>query len=106
MVKVTLDEYFLEIADDATSNVINTISYAAIDTIYPITSVQLYRDAPVLMRSPQTTERVEQFYVEILLRDGRKERIQLSLVTNQVSWTNDMAGFVACARDIYTAMGE
>ena len=105
MVNVTLDEYFLEIADDATSNVINTISYAAIDTIYPITSVQLYRDAPVLMGEPEETERVEEFHVEILLRDGHKERIQLSNVTNQAEWTNDAAGAWACVKDIYAAMG-
>lgn len=105
MVKVKFYDDYMETTDVASSTIINTISYAAIDTIYPITSVQLYRDAPVLMGEPEETERVEEFHVEILLRDGHKERIQLSNVTNQAGWTNDMAGFVACAHDIYAAMG-
>lgn len=104
MVKVTIDTSELTIATPDT-DFINTISYAAIDTIYLITSVQLYRDAPVLMQSPEKTERVEQFYAVILLRDGRNERIQLGAVDNQAGWTNNMDGFVACAGDIYTAMG-
>lgn len=104
MVNVTIDTSELAIATPE-ADLINTIPYAAIDTIYPITSVQLYRDAPVLMQSPEKTERVEQFYAVILLRDGRNERIQLGAVDNQAGWTNNMDGFVACAGDIYTAMG-
>ena len=105
MVSVKIYDDYMETTDVASSNVINTISYAAIDTIYPITSVQLYRDAPVLMGEPEETERVEEFHVEILLRDGHKERIQLSNVTNQAGWTNDAAGAGACVKDIYAAMG-
>ncbi|HRT54680.1 MAG TPA: hypothetical protein P5291_11395 [Flavobacteriales bacterium] len=105
MVNVTIDTWELSIATPKPDDLINTIPYAAIDTIYPITSVQLYRDAPVLMQSPEATERVEQFYAVILLRDGRNERIQLGAVDNQAGWTNDRDGFVACANDIYTAMG-
>lgn len=101
---VTFSAEHLTIAQTDNS-VINTVTFASIDTIYPITSVQLYRDAPVLMQSPEKTERVEQFYAVILLRDGRNERIQLGAVDNQAGWTNNMDGFVACAGDIYTAMG-
>ena len=103
MVSVKFYDDYLETTDVASNTIINTITYASIDTIYPTTSVQQYRSASVLMSPPDTTTYEKKWHVNILLRDGRQERIELSNVTNQAGWANDATGAGACVNDIYAA---
>lgn len=101
---VTFSAEHLTIAQTDNS-VINTVTFASIDTISPV--VKRWQDdtASVLMSPPDTPPTVtEQWGADILMRNGTHERIELGTVANQATWTNDEAGFNACLAAIYAAI--
>ena len=83
----------------------NSVSYIGIDTINPIVE-QIGRQMTVtnpLMGTPSYSSVREQWQVEIVMRDGRKEYIALGDITSQPTWTNNAVGYAAAEDDIYTA---